>query len=311
MAKTNQKEINQLKRYLFFRKVKAWFSSWTGFAGKSLWDWFGLLVPATISIAVLLAGYSFSEQQRLIQTELEMERQRESALQDYLDDMGNLMIENKLNNLEENDQVRALGRARTLTILEMLDEKRKIYVVHFLYESNLLTPDNRIISLTNAHLRDIDMNRAILIGINLSGADLRSSNLSWSSMDNSILVNADLSGSNLEAILLRESNLAGAEFNNANLNFALLTNSNMYAADFDGAILTYAELINSDFTGAFMRYADLRGANLENANLTFADLSYANLYEANVTNEQLASALSLKNATMPDGTKYEEWKKSH
>ena len=59
-----------------------------------------------------------------------------------------------------------------------------------------------------------------------------------------------------------------------------------------------------------MLSADLTNANLKYANLLDADLTDTNLKGANlikargVTDEQLASAKSLKSATMPDGTKH-------
>ena len=44
--------------------------------------------------------------------------------------------------------------------------------------------------------------------------------------------------------------------------------------------------------------------NLRSADLSGANLSGANLHDAIVTNEQLVQAKSLKNATMPDGSKH-------
>ncbi len=50
--------------------------------------------------------------------------------------------------------------------------------------------------------------------------------------------------------------------------------------------------------------ADLTEANLRYANLSRAVLSGADLAEAKVTEKQLATAKSLKGATMPDGKKH-------
>jgi hypothetical protein len=70
------------------------------------------------------------------------------------------------------------------------------------------------------------------------------------------------------------------------------------------ANLTGADLTGADLTGAVLTGAVLTGANLEGANLQEADLSSAHLQEAKVANEQLADALSLQGATMPDGSKH-------
>ena len=53
--------------------------------------------------------------------------------------------------------------------------------------------------------------------------------------------------------------------------------------------------------------ADLQKAHFGAVNLQRADLGEANLTYATVTPTRLSTAKSLDNATMPDGTKYEEW----
>jgi hypothetical protein len=87
------------------------------------------------------------------------------------------------------------------------------------------------------------------------------------------------------------------------------------------------ELGGADLGDTNLREADLSGANLSRANLSEANLSLANLRGANlsgadvsradlnnaqgITNEELEQqAASLEGATMPDGQKYEDWRKS-
>jgi uncharacterized protein YjbI with pentapeptide repeats len=72
-----------------------------------------------------------------------------------------------------------------------------------------------------------------------------------------------------------------------------------------------------DLGGATLREADLAGADLFNANLSGADLSGANLSWANllgvrgISGEQLEEQCKvLIGATMPNGQKYEDWRKS-
>jgi len=56
---------------------------------------------------------------------------------------------------------------------------------------------------------------------------------------------------------------------------------------------------------ANLEKADLRGSDLRGANLSFANLRGADLRGAKVTDEQLSEAKSLKDATMPDGSRYD------
>jgi uncharacterized protein YjbI with pentapeptide repeats len=76
------------------------------------------------------------------------------------------------------------------------------------------------------------------------------------------------------------------------------------------ANLCEGDLSGSDLSGADLRRANLRAANLQGADLEGATLKRANLCAANLENarvspEQLALAKSLKDATMPDGTKHD------
>ena len=66
--------------------------------------------------------------------------------------------------------------------------------------------------------------------------------------------------------------------------------------------LRRGDLREADLSGADLREADLSGADLSGANLSGANLSGARLMESKITAEQLATALSLNGATMPDGS---------
>jgi len=93
-----------------------------------------------------------------------------------------------------------------------------------------------------------------------------------------------------------------AHLQRAHLQRAHLLRASLLRASLRGAVLQEANL-----QGANLQYANLRDANLYRANLYRADLQEANLQEANVTDEQLADALSLQGATMPNGLQYEDW----
>ena len=73
---------------------------------------------------------------------------------------------------------------------------------------------------------------------------------------------------------------------------------------------------HSNWTSFRSRSPLLRGIELEHAALSGADLYRADLTDGDlsgtkgVTDKQLAKVKSLKDATMPNGQKYEDWLKS-
>jgi hypothetical protein len=110
-----------------------------------------------------------------------------------------------------------------------------------------------------------------LVGADLSNLKVRSSaNLRWN-LRGIVLHGTDLSGADLHNVVLRESFLS-----------------------------------HTDLSGADLSYADLTGADLNDADLTRANLTHA----LGVSKKQLTECLSLAGTTMPNGQKYEEWRKS-
>jgi len=90
-----------------------------------------------------------------------------------------------------------------------------------------------------------------------------------------------------------------------------LKGADLRGAVLSGTNLTYANLIEADLRLANLSEADLKGASLSLAGLSETILQAAHLREAeSITNEELdAQAESLKDATMPNGQKYENWLK--
>jgi hypothetical protein len=105
---------------------------WTGFRGKSIWDWLQLLI---VPIVLATIGLWFTQQQDARQRELEEQRAQDLALQSYLDQMSNLLLERNVRESEQGSEARTLARARTLTILPRLDPSRKTAVMQFLVEA--------------------------------------------------------------------------------------------------------------------------------------------------------------------------------
>jgi serine/threonine-protein kinase len=140
------------------------------------------------------------------------------------------------------------------------------------------------------------------------------------------LRNCQLSGKRLlEGTDLTQANLSGAELAETDLEKvphpercqslekADLSGANLRDAKLGGAYLHESDLRDADLTGADLSDAKGRfesGARMSGARLDGADLSGADLTNARITEEQLRQAKSLEGATMPNGQKYEEWRKS-
>ena len=287
---------------------------WTGFGKKTLWDWLQLLVvPAMLAIVgFLLAAAQENIQQQAegqraqAQQDAEEQRSQDTALQSYIDQMSQLLIDEGLRDSEPGDEVRTSARARTLTVLSGLDAQRKARVVRFLYETDLITkgPSTFPGTARRGALGSTSSGIVSLVGADLSGGlDLT---------DVPKFSEADLSGANLDGLDVSNRRYPGANLDNVVMSNAELHNANLRGAYMRGAKMLAAKLIDADLSGAHLSEADLRGANLSGANLSGADLSDASLEyaalsgtdltDATVTQEQLDPARSLEGATMPDGS---------
>src|SRR5437667_5625866 len=103
---------------------------WTGFQGKTLWDWFQLFV---ISVALTGLGFWFTQANQRHDEQVSADRNRDTTLREYLDTMSDLLLNKGLAASKEDDPVRVLARARTLTVLSTLkgDGVRKGSIVQF------------------------------------------------------------------------------------------------------------------------------------------------------------------------------------
>jgi uncharacterized protein YjbI with pentapeptide repeats len=163
--------------------------------------------------------------------------------------------------------------------------------------------------LSDADLNSADLRRASLRGADLRGADLRAADLRGE---------ADLREADLMRVDLRGAYLKGADLRKAYLRWANLwanlreEATNLMWAKLREADLRRADLRRAYLRGAYLNSADLSGADLREANLRGADLREADLsWVIGKTNEEVKQqAISLKDATMPDGQKYEDWLKS-
>jgi uncharacterized protein YjbI with pentapeptide repeats len=302
----------------------------TGFEGKTLWDWMGLLiVPLILGVGVFLLDTlekrrqaetdrrradhdrQLAEQRATSEREIAKDNQRQVTLEAYFDRMTALLLANNLRESSDGDEVRSIARTRTLTVLRELDGKRRGQVLQFLYELNLINGDKPIVDMRFADLRELDLPYAHLENISLPEANLRKSNLH----------SAKLCGANFNLADLDEIVLDWADLRNANLHCGL-SKAEIRAARLDGAILAGANLhgaslINSSLVGADLRYANLKykneylgeGAdNIDRANLGLAKMSQCNLSGAKIDPAQLAGVQSLAGAIMPNGMLFEKWR---
>jgi uncharacterized protein YjbI with pentapeptide repeats len=191
---------------------------WTGFRGKTAWDWMQLLI---VPLVLTLLGLSLTVAQQVIanlqqdlkQQQAEAERAQmtqkieeyraqNEALQAYLDLMKELMLEQNLRDSPPDSSARAIANVQTSLILEQVDPARKRVFLRL---------------LTDSHLIDADAPRIETATLALQGTDAKSMDLSDTDLSRANLEGADLSGANLSNANLSGANLSGANLSGANL----------------------------------------------------------------------------------------------
>jgi uncharacterized protein YjbI with pentapeptide repeats len=287
-------------------------SRWS-FRGTTVRDWLPISGALLVSVVIALGIWQITWQLEKLENqrakadrELAEQRAQDEALQAYLDQMSQLMLDWKLLEAEPGDPVHTLAQARTSTAILRLDAEHNESVTHFLINSGLAVRSEASARL----LRGSTLSHAKLSGAHLPNADLGDADLSGADLSNALMVNAnlnsaDLSGADLSNASLDNADLiaylANADLSGANLIGADLSDGNLFSADLSDADLSDATLIGADLSRADLSDANLVGANLENANLGGAN---------GITNAELEQqAVSLVGTAMPNGQKYEDWLK--
>ena len=311
---------------------------WTGFSQhdypkKTLWDWMGLLI---VPVVLAIGGFWFSqaqstneqgraEERAQLEHNIAQDNQRETTLQTYLDQMAELLIEQRLRSSEPDSEIREVARVRTLTALRRLDSNRQTILFQFLHDTELigLEPDSIIdfqhadlsrINFSKTRFPKVNLSQASLAGADLTGATLRSVHLYSVNLVGANLTDADLSGTNLQGAnltdaVLIEANLADTDLTGAVLIRTKLPKADLYRANLQGNIFTQpdlsgASLIRANLSGATLIEADLSeavflGADLTGIALWMADLSKASFYEVDFTDADLSGA-NLQGANLTD-----------
>jgi hypothetical protein len=194
---------------------------------KTLWDWLELLL---IPLVLAVGGLWFSQAERRNEhaiAEQNARRERaiadaeaqEAALQAYLEQMSNLLMSEGLRNSVQDDEVRAVARAWTLTVLRRVKGERKGTVLRFLYEAGLIMTENTIVSLAGANLSGASVSGTNLFNANLFEADLRRANLRDTDLGDADLRHVrHLRSTQSFGVILGAANLLGADLHGSTYN---------------------------------------------------------------------------------------------
>jgi uncharacterized protein YjbI with pentapeptide repeats len=295
--------------------------SWTGFRGKTVWDFLQLLI---VPLVLAVIGLWFATQQDARQQQFENQRSdaerkfadqraQDEALQAYLDQMSQLLLDRKLLEAEQETPLYTVAQARTSTLILRLDAEHNESVTRFLFNSRLAVGSPR--EATARLLREITLSHATLSDAYLPYADLSSADLSGAALGDAALSYADLGEANLRNADLGDANLRNADLSvaylpNADLSYADLYGANLSGANLNGASLNGADLMYANLSDGFGKkvklrkkvkprgariyldrsVANLSGANLSGANLSGAKLDFANLNGADLSGADLSDA---------------------
>jgi Pentapeptide repeats (8 copies) len=194
-----------------------------------------------------------ANKQREVDREIAEQRGQDDALQAYLDQIGQLLLdeERSLRESKVGDEERTFARARTKEVLWKLSPHRKRNVLQFLYEACLIKRDNKVIDLSGADLRNAYLWKLDLKNADLTGTDIKGANLSEAKLSG-----ADLRGSMLGRADLREANLVGVDLSNAKE----WTEDQLIAAHLEGATMP-----NGHTYEDWLKDKEGRGEDMENS----------------------------------------------
>ncbi len=221
----------------------------------SLWEWVGVLI-VPVALAASAALLSSSQTQReLGAAHL---RAQDEALQQYLDQLSNLLVEYEVQEKPiSTDLVRKLVQARTLALLLKLGRDRKRQPLKLIAQLELINRHDPLLNLKNAGLDDANL-------------------LPYDSQNPAQLNVLHLhNGSDPSHVDKGRKLLIPAGFTDRHLTLTNLDGANLERADLSGGFLYRTILRGADLAEADLRGADLRGADLTGANLRDADLEGA------------------------------------
>jgi uncharacterized protein YjbI with pentapeptide repeats len=210
---------------------------------------------------------------------IEEQRSQDRILQDYLDQMTQLILHENLNNSQPVDQVRVVARARTLTALKSLNGDRKRILITFLYEAHLIQHDKKdvIISLKGADLTNTDLSN-----INLSWSDLRGINFLGCNLTNVDLSHCDLTKVDFTGVILNKSRFDRARLVHTNFTKSFLEETSFFLID-----IRYCNFKNCTANDARFHGDDtrrVRGHDAVQGRITYSNFSNATMKNAQFVN---------------------------
>jgi hypothetical protein len=201
---------------------------WTGVPEKTYWHWLELLVaPVLLSGGgfLLYKAWDWSDHRLAQQHAHEAARHADldSIAKAYIDEIEELLLK-VAGGEAPSDLAKNVARARTLNVLEGLDQNRKGSIIRFLHDTGSLERGPHLfISLKGANLK----------GANLKGANLKGANLCKADLSEAILCEANLSKADLT-----NANLSKTDLTDANLTDATVADEYLgQAASLEGAIM--------------------------------------------------------------------------
>jgi uncharacterized protein YjbI with pentapeptide repeats len=227
-----------------------------------------------------------------------LDEQRQATLNGYLDDMSALVLRNQLTSSPAGAPARAIAVARTDTALRNLDGPRKGTLIRYLWEANLITEPQPVVTLFH-----VNLSGAMFVGADLRQADLSSNDLMGANFSGASPNGADLSG----------ADLSGANLSNANLSCFKGGGSLSGGILRPGSSVTVVctrsadPSLSADLGGANLSGADVRDANLMGADLSGADLSGADIEGATYNSKPIpltdaqGDTLSVRPTQWPKG----------
>ncbi len=115
------------------------------------------------------------------------------------------------------------------------------------------------------------------------------------------LSNSTLSGNHSKAILQKSNLTSSVIFNTfSQSDFSYVNGSH---GSWSSTNFSYTNFSNATLNATKFTSADLEFSDFSNAVVISADFSQADLYGAKITSDQLATAASVCNAILPDGSK--------
>ena len=204
-------------------------------------------------ITLILVGFLITKRISNEQLEINERNNQEEILQKYLDDIEKLILDNKLNDDDDNNQARVIAQVKTLTVLRRLTSQLgndKAIILQFLYDAELivsqddcdgLSQDSKL-NLESCDFTKVDLQNAFFKGLSLVNVDFKKSNFTNSYFVKSNFLASNFSEANLQntnfessyliAVFFIKTNLKNANFQNTNLTDVKLEGANIEGANF-------------------------------------------------------------------------------